>query len=205
MKHDLSKNVSRETFSLLERLAALVEKWNKSINLISKSTVPNLWERHILDSVQIYHATQVSFKRWLDIGSGAGFPGLVLAILAKEKNIDGEIILVESDKRKCAFLYTVRRDLNLNLSIINKRIEECDPQNADIISARALANLTKLFDLSFNHKCENTTFIFPKGRSWQEELVAAEKTWNFSWEAVNSITDSQAVVLKIGELSRAKY
>ena len=205
MKHDLSKNVSRETFSLLERLAALVEKWNKSINLISKSTVPNLWERHILDSVQIYHATQVNFKRWLDIGSGAGFPGLVLAILAKEKNIDGEIILVVSDKRKCAFLYTVRRDLNLNLSIINKRIEECDPQNADIISARALANLTKLFDLSFNHKCENTTFIFPKGRSWQEELVAAEKTWNFSWEAVNSITDSQAVVLKIGELSRAKY
>ena len=205
MKHDLSKNVSRETFSLLERLAALVEKWNKSINLISKSTVPNLWERHILDSVQIYHATQVNFKRWLDIGSGAGFPGLVLAILAKEKNIDGKIILVESDKRKCAFLHTVRRDLNLNLSIINKRIEECDPQNADIISARALANLTKLFDLSFNHKCENTTFIFPKGRSWQEELVAAEKTWNFSWEAVNSITDSQAVVLKIGELSRAKY
>ena len=205
MKHDLSKNVSRETFSLLERLAALVEKWNKSINLISKSTVPNLWERHILDSVQIYHATQVNFKRWLDIGSGAGFPGLVLAILANEKNIDGEIILVESDKRKCAFLYTVRRDLNLNLSIINRRIEECYPQNADIISARALANLTKLFDLSFNHKCENTTFIFPKGRSWQEELVAAEKTWNFSWEAVNSITDSQAVVLKIGELSRAKY
>ena len=205
MKHDLSKNVSRETFSLLERLAALVEKWNKSINLISKSTVPNLWERHILDSVQIYHATQVNFKRWLDIGSGAGFPGLVLAILAKEKNIDGEIILVESDKRKCAFLYTVRRDLNLNLSIINKRIEECDPQNADIISARALANLTTLFELSFKHMSRKTTFIFPKGKSWQEELFVAEKTWNFSWEAVNSITDSQAVVLKIGELSRAKY
>ena len=205
MKGDVLKNVSRETLSLLERLGALVEKWNKSINLISKSTVPNLWERHILDSVQIYYATQGNFKRWLDIGSGAGFPGLVLAILAQEKNNDGEIILVESDKRKCAFLYTVRRDLNLKLSIINKRIDDCDPQKADIISARALANLTKLFDLSFNHKCDNTTFIFPKGKSWQEELVAAEKTWNFSWEAVSSITDSQAVVLKIGELSRAKY
>ena len=205
MKDDILKDVSRETLSLLERLSDLVKKWNKSINLISKSTVPNLWERHILDSAQIFYANHGNFKKWLDIGSGAGFPGLVLAILAKEENIDGEIVLVESDKRKCAFLYTVRRDLNLNLSIINKRIEECDPQNADIISARALANLTKLFDLSFNHKCENTTFIFPKGRSWQEELVAAEKTWNFSWEAVNSITDSQAVVLKIGELSRAKY
>jgi 16S rRNA (guanine527-N7)-methyltransferase len=112
--------------------------------------------------------------------------------------------LVESDRRKCAFLHTVRRELNLNLSIINNRIDDCDAQNADIISARALANLTKLFELSFKHMCENTTFIFPKGRSWQEEIVAAEKTWNFSWEAVNSITDSQAVVLKIGELSRAK-
>ena len=204
MKHDLLKNVSRETFSLLERLAALVEKWNKSINLISKSTVPNLWERHILDSVQIYHATQVNFKRWLDIGSGAGFPGLVLAILAKEKNIAGEIILVESDKRKCSFLHTARRDLNLNLTIINNRLEDCDVQKADIISARALADLATLFELSFKHMSRKTTFIFPKGKSWQEELFVAEKTWNFSWEAVNSITDSQAVVLKIGDLARAK-
>ena len=205
MKDDILKNVSRETFSLLERLGTIVEKWNKAINLISKSTVPNIWERHILDSVQIYYATQGNFKRWLDIGSGAGFPGLVVAILASEKSDDSEIVLVESDKRKCAFLHTVRRELNLNLSIINNRIDYCDTQNADIISARALANLTKLFELSFKHMCENTTFIFPKGRSWREEIVAAEKTWNFSWEAVNSITDSQAVVLKIGELSRAKY
>jgi 16S rRNA (guanine527-N7)-methyltransferase len=204
MKDDILKNVSRETFSLLERLGTIVEKWNKNINLISKSTVPNLWERHILDSVQIYYAAQGNFKRWLDIGSGAGFPGLVVAILASEKSDDSEIVLVESDKRKCAFLHTVRRELNLNLSIINNRIDDCDAQNADIISARALANLTKLFELSFKHMCENTTFIFPKGRSWREEIVAAEKTWNFSWEAVNSITDSQAVVLKIGELSRAK-
>jgi 16S rRNA (guanine527-N7)-methyltransferase len=204
MKDDILKNVSRETFSLLERFGTIVEKWNKNINLISKSTVPNLWERHILDSVQIYYAAQGNFKRWLDIGSGAGFPGLVVAILASEKSDDSEIVLVESDKRKCAFLHTVRRELNLNLSIINNRIDYCDTQNADIISARALANLTKLFELSFKHMCENTTFIFPKGRSWQEEIVAAEKTWNFSWEAVNSITDSQAVVLKIGELSRAK-
>jgi len=204
MKDDILKNVSRETFSLLERLGTIVEKWNKNINLISKSTVPNLWERHILDSVQIYYATQGNFKRWLDIGSGAGFPGLVVAILASEKSDDSEIVLVESDKRKCAFLHTVRRELNLNLSIINNRIDDCDAQNSDIISARALANLTKLLELSFKHMCENTTFIFPKGRSWREEIVAAEKTWNFSWEAVNSITDSQAVVLKIGELSRAK-
>lgn len=204
MRDDVLKDVSRETLSLLERLSDLVKKWNKSINLISKSTVPNLWERHILDSAQIFYANHGNFKKWLDIGSGAGFPGLVLAILAKEENIDGEIVLVESDKRKCAFLHTARRDLNLNLTIINNRLEDCDVQKADIISARALADLATLFELSFKHMSRKTTFIFPKGKSWQEELFVAGKTWNFSWEAVNSITDSQAVVLKIGDLARAK-
>ena len=108
MRDDILKDVSRETLSLLERLSDLVKKWNKSINLISKSTVPNLWERHILDSAQIFYANNGNFKKWLDIGSGAGFPGLVLAILAKEENIDGEIVLVDSDKRKCFYLHRVR-------------------------------------------------------------------------------------------------
>ena len=203
MKNDILIDVSRETIVLLQRLGLLVEKWNKSINLISKKTVPEIWNRHILDSAQIFYANKKSFKKWLDIGSGAGFPGLVVAILAQDKNIGGETVLVESDKRKCVFLSTVKRELNLNLSIINNRIESCDSQQADVISARALADLPSLLDLSFNHLSDNTTLIFSKGKSWKEELVAAEKTWNFSWEAVTSITDAKSVVLKIGELSRA--
>ena len=203
MKDDILIDVSRETIVLLQRLGLLVEKWNKSINLISKKTVPEIWNRHILDSAQIFYANKKSFKKWLDMGSGAGFPGLVVAILAQDKNIGGETVLVESDKRKCVFLSTVKRELNLNLSIINNRIESCDRQAADVISARALADLPSLLDLSFNHLSDNTTLIFSKGKSWKEELVAAEKTWNFSWEAVTSITNSNSVVLKIGELSRA--
>ena len=203
MKDDILIDVSRETIVLLQRLGLLVEKWNKSINLISKKTVPEIWNRHILDSAQIFYANKKSFKKWLDMGSGAGFPGLVVAILAQDKNIGGEIILVESDKRKCVFLSTVKRELNLNLSIINNRIESCDSQQADVISARALADLPSLLDLSFNHLSDDTTLIFSKGKSWKEELDAAEKTWNFSWEAVTSITDAKSVVLKIGELSRA--
>ena len=203
MKDDILIDVSRETIVLLQRLGLLVEKWNKSINLISKKTVPEIWNRHILDSAQIFYANKKSFKKWLDIGSGAGFPGLVVAILAQDKNIGGETVLVESDKRKCVFLSTVKRELNLNLTIINNRIESCDRQQADVISARALADLPSLLDLSFNHLSDNTTLIFSKGKSWKEELVAAEKTWNFSWEAVTSITDAKSVVLKIGELSRA--
>ena len=203
MKDDILIDVSRETIALLQRLRFLVEKWNKSINLISKKTVPEIWNRHILDSAQIFYANKKSFKKWLDMGSGAGFPGLVVAILAQDKNIGGETVLVESDKRKCVFLSTVKRELNLNLSIINNRIESCDSQQADVISARALADLPSLLDLSFNHLSDDTTLIFSKGKSWKEELVAAEKTWNFSWEAVTSITNSNSVVLKIGELSRA--
>ena len=203
MKDDILIDVSRETIVLLQRLGLLVEKWNKSINLISKKTVPEIWNRHILDSAQIFYANKKSFKKWLDMGSGAGFPGLVVAILAQDKNIGGETVLVESDKRKCVFLSTVKRELNLNLSIINNRIESCDRQQADVISARALADLPSLLDLSFNHLSDDTTLIFSKGKSWKEELVAAEKTWNFSWEAVTSITDAKSVVLKIGELSRA--
>ena len=203
MKDDILIDVSRETIVLLQRLGLLVEKWNKSINLISKKTVPGIWNRHILDSAQIFYANNKSFKKWLDMGSGSGFPGLVVAILAQEKNIGGEIILVESDKRKCVFISTVKRELNLNLSIINNRIESCDSQQADVISARALADLPSLLDLSFNHLSNDTTLLFSKGKSWKEELFAAEKTWNFSWEAVTSITDAKAVVLKIGELSRA--
>ena len=203
MKDDILIDVSRETIVLLQRLGLLVEKWNKSINLISKKTVPEMWNRHILDSAQIFYASNKSFKKWLDMGSGAGFPGLVVAILAQDKNICGETVLVESDKRKCVFLSTVKRELNLNLSIINNRIEGCDRQQADVISARALADLPSLLDLSFDHLSDNTTLIFSKGKSWKEELVAAEKIWNFSWEAVTSITDAKSVVLKIGELSRA--
>ena len=203
MKDDILIDVSRETIVLLQRLGLLVEKWNKSINLISKKTVPEIWNRHILDSAQIFYANKKSFKKWLDMGSGAGFPGLVVAILAQDKNIGGETVLVESDKRKCVFLSTVKRELNLKLSIINNRIESCDSQQADVISARALADLPSLLDLSFNHLSDDTTLIFSKGKSWKEELVAAEKIWNFSWEAVTSITDAKSVVLKIGELSRA--
>jgi len=203
MKDDILIDVSRETIALLQRLRLLVEKWNKSINLISKKTVPEIWDRHILDSAQIFYASKKNFKKWLDMGSGAGFPGLVVAILAQDKNIDGEIVLVESDKRKCVFLSTVKREFNLNLSIINNRIESCGRQQADVISARALADLPGLFDLSFNHLSDDTTLLFSKGKTWKEELVAAEKTWNFSWEAVTSITDEKSVVLKIGELSRA--
>ena len=100
MSDDVLIDVSRETMALLKQLRTLVEKWNKSINLISKSTVPDIWNRHIIDSAQIFYARKKGFKKWLDMGSGAGFPGLVVAILAQDKNINGEIVLVESDRRK---------------------------------------------------------------------------------------------------------
>ena len=121
MKDDILIDVSRETIVLLQRLGLLVEKWNKSINLISQKTVQEIWNRHILDSAQIFYANNRSFTKWLDMGSGAGFPGLVVAILAQDKNIGGETVLVESDKRKCVFLRSfIFPDLFLSVHRVKK-------------------------------------------------------------------------------------
>ncbi|MCL4170695.1 UNVERIFIED_CONTAM: hypothetical protein GTU68_049362, partial [Idotea baltica] len=134
-------NVSRETFAALQAYAALLEKWNPKINLVSKSSLQDLWNRHILDSAQLFSLVQHPHNTWADLGSGGGFPGLVIAIMALESGSPDQVILIESDTRKAAFLRTVIRELGLRASVINKRIEQVDPLDADVISARALADL----------------------------------------------------------------
>jgi Predicted S-adenosylmethionine-dependent methyltransferase involved in bacterial cell division len=186
MRDDILIDVSRETIVLLQRRGLLVEGWIKSINLLSSRTVPGVGSGQVLDSAQKWGGGDKKVKKGGGRGAGAGFPGLVVAILAQDKNFCGEKTLGESDKRKCVFLSTVKRELNLNLSIINNRKESGNRQKAEVISARALAEVPRLLELSFNHLSNNATLIFAKGKSWQEELVAAEKTWKFSWEAVTS-------------------
>ena len=121
---DVLKNVSRETVDRLEHFSRLVRKWTKSINLIAPSTLDAIWERHILDSAQIFEIAGSNWVTWTDIGSGGGFPGLVVAILDQDER---EITLVESDQRKCLFLNTVRRELNLSVRIVQQRIESHEP------------------------------------------------------------------------------
>ncbi|MGX9352445.1 16S rRNA (guanine(527)-N(7))-methyltransferase RsmG [Shimia sp. W99] len=195
-------NVSRETSERLKTLAALLEKWNPRINLVSKSTLADLWTRHILDSAQIFNLALQSKDHWVDIGSGGGFPGLVVALMSAEDNAPQTVTMIESDLRKCTFLRTVLRETGVKAKVITERIEKADPQGADILSARALADLTTLFSFAERHLSTGGTALFPKGANWEKEVKVARESWSFDLEVVQSITEPEAVILKVGDLER---
>lgn len=198
---DLS--VSRETFERLTILAELLEKWNRRINLVSKQTIPNLWERHIADSAQILREVEIlKDTHWVDIGSGGGFPGLVIAASASDQDFDLKVTMIESDIRKCSFLRSALREMGVSGDVICERIESATPQKADILSARALSDLTKLLEFSEIHLAAGGTAIFPKGVNWKKEVKAAQESWSFRYEAITSGTQEGAVILKIGDISR---
>lgn len=193
--------VSRETIDRLETYQTLIEKWNKSINLVSKSTIPDLWERHIVDSIQVFQPTNPQPKKWLDIGSGGGFPGIVMACLLHEKSPQTEIHFIESDLRKSVFLRTVLRELSLSGTVHAKRIQDVAPINADVISARALMELPGLIGLAYHHLAPDGECLFPKGKTWGKEVDDASKQWNFDVKPITSITNPDAVILRIGGIS----
>lgn len=188
-------DVSRETIRRLKDFGELLKKWTPKINLISKSTVDDLWTRHIMDSAQIYDLAPHPIDVWADLGSGGGFPGLVIAVIAKETASPGKMILVESDQRKCTFLRTVIRELDLDAEVVSQRIEETAPLAANVISARALADLPALMDFSHPHLAADGTMIFLKGESWKSELQSAQSKWQFTHEIVKSETSENSVII----------
>lgn len=194
-------DVSRETLERLRAYEALLKKWNPKINLVSSSTLSEVWTRHFLDSAQIF-ALASAGAHWADLGSGGGFPGLVIAILAAEKRAEMKITLVESDLRKSAFLANVARELGLTVDLITQRIEACSPLNADSLSARALAPLDKLLDFAGLHLAPGGVAIFQKGENWRRELELAQQMWSFDWEAHPSKTGDGAAILVINGVKR---
>ena len=192
-------SVSRETMEKLARYVSLIEKWTASINLISKSSVSSIEIRHIWDSGQIFRPMSGC---WLDFGSGGGLPGIVVAILAQDHEGPTSTVLVESDQRKCTFLRTCVRELDLSVQVVSQRIEDAPPQNAEILSARALAGLGSLLSLSVPHLAPGGTCIFMKGASWRTEIELAKKKWRFSCEETQSNTNSEAVILRIRDIER---
>ncbi len=190
------KNVSRETSEKLRAFEDLVKKWTKRINLVSTSSHSGLWERHILDSAQIF-ASSDDPTRWADLGSGGGFPGVVVAILAETSNQNFQMTLVESDKRKSAFLMTAARELDLSFQVIPKRIEEIPPMDVDTLSARALAPLADLLGFASLHMHPQGTAIFPKGKNWQQEADDAKQSWSFDLDVIESQTEQSAAILKV--------
>ncbi len=190
-------DVSRETFDRLEIYAAELKKWNPKINLISKNRRDDIWERHFIDSLQILSIVKEKVSDWIDLGSGGGFPGLVLASVLT----DVRFRLIESDQRKCAFLRKTAREMGLNVDVVNDRIENYKEKQSDIVSARALAPLDKLIGLAMFHVKQNGKLIFLKGRNWKNELTLAEKNWQMSVRVYDSVTDQNAKILEIQKVS----
>jgi len=193
------RDVSRETLEQLTRYAALLRKWTARINLISKSSERDLEHRHIWDSAQIYEPMD---GRWLDLGSGGGLPAVVVAILAQGDGRDLTAVLVESDQRKATFLRACARELDLALDVFVGRIEDVAPQSANIISARALADLDHLLGFSVRHLAAGGRCVFMKGATWQDEIKRAQQNWRFSCDASPSKTNPEAAILRIEEIER---
>lgn len=197
-------NVSRETTAQLEAFAALLIKWNPAINLVAKSTLPDLWSRHILDSAQLFDLCPSKARSWVDLGSGGGFPGMVVAILAHGGGSDLRVTLVESDQRKATFLRTVARETGVVVSIHSERAETLAPQGADVVSARAFAPLPLLLSHAYRHLTTTGVAFLPKGAQADTEVAEALASWAFQVQKTPSKTDPQAVILSIKGLTRAK-
>ncbi len=197
-------NVSRETLELYQIWYNLLSHWNKKINLVAHSTIHDFWLRHALDSWQVVGLLPKSTKTVLDMGAGAGFPGLALAISLK--NIpNAQITLVESNGKKCNFLRTVIRELGLPAKAVQERVENLNSTKEhqyDVITARAFAPLPKLLEYSLPIWSDKTTAIFPKGENWQTELDEARKHYTFDLTTTKSQTNDQAMILQVTNLQR---
>jgi 16S rRNA (guanine527-N7)-methyltransferase len=194
-------DLPRGTLERLEAFEALARRWTEKINLVAPSTVPDLWTRHIADSAQLWPLAPPGTRTWTDLGSGGGFPGLVIAILAAETGAP-QVTLIESDQRKCAFLRTAARELGIKPNILDQRVEAAPPQAADVVSARALAPLPTLLPLVARHLAPGGTALLPKGRDYAAELDAARaEGWTFTAEALPSTTDPFARVLRLRDLA----
>jgi 16S rRNA (guanine527-N7)-methyltransferase len=195
--------VSRETYDKFKIYYETLIKWQKSINLISNSTLDSIWNRHILDSAQLYKYTENMKGNILDFGSGAGFPGLVLAMMGNE-NVNA----VESDEKKCIFLKEVARLSDTNIKIHNSRIEKLKFIKPELITARALAPLIKLIEYIENYMKQGDNLrkdlpklLFLKGKNYKQELLELKKIRNFDVTVFSSMSDEYGKILSIKNVS----
>ena len=195
-------DVSRETLQRLESYAATLIKWQKTVNLVAAGTLDDLWRRHMLDSAQLRVHLPPRVECLVDMGSGAGFPGLVMAILGVST-----VHLIESDARKCVFLAEAARAAGLAVGqnpILHRcRIEEVRGLQADAVTARACAPLTQLLVYAEPFLGAGSLCLFPKGGRVDEELTEAAKTWRMDVERFPSLSDPSGTILRIGQVARA--
>lgn len=194
-------DVSRETLDLYIKWESLLNHWNKSINLVQRTALEQFWERHALDSHQVVQYLPAGAKTVLDMGSGAGFPGVSIAMALRDIS-EAQVTLVDSVGKKGTFLRTVKRELNLPIAVSMDRVEALDLPPQDVISARAFAPLPKLLDYALPFWGEETLGIFLKGRQADEEIDVAREQFDFTVDKKPSITDSGSAIVLVKNLKR---
>ncbi len=189
-------NVSRETLGILGDYLDLLTKWQASINLVSRASLKDAWMRHVVDSAQLWSHAPESANIWTDLGSGAGFPGLVIAILGRERE-GFKVHLIEADSRKAAFLREAIRVTGAPAVVHVERIEKITPWPSDVVTARALAPMEKLLPLAAPFVGEQGIALFLKGKRGESELTAAQGWETFEWHVLPSATSAEGVIIKL--------
>ena len=202
-KEDFAKqlNISDDLFGRFSAYQDLLIKWQQRINLVSRSTLPDLWRRHFLDSAQLFPLIPKPANTLVDLGSGAGFPGLVLALLISEAG-GPDVHLVEADSRKAAFLAEANRILEAGAIVHSRRIESITDLKGDVITARALSPLDRLLNQAERFMGPETTCLFLKGENAAHELTIARKHWTMKANEITSITHDLARIFKLTEVLR---
>ena len=199
MKHSsISNNASREAFAPFAEFLALLARWNRTINLVGRADLPHAAERHLADALQLQPLIPPGTTHGIDLGSGAGFPGLVLAA-ATGLPFD----LIEADQRKAAFLREAARILRAPVRVHATRIETARLPPAPLVTARALAALPRLLELATPLLTQDGTALFPKGATATAELTAARRQWHMTVDTIPSRTAAGAVILRLTEIKRA--
>jgi 16S rRNA (guanine527-N7)-methyltransferase len=183
------RDVSRETLDKLEQYAALLKQENGRQNLVSAATLDQVWERHILDSAQLVRYEPFRGASWIDIGSGAGLPGIVVACL-----VEGPVTLVEPRRLRVEFLHKVCESLSVDATVFAGKAERAEGKYA-VIAARAVAPLAKLLEISQHLSTGKSLWVLPKGRSAQSELADAQRTWQGRFHVEPSVTDAESFIV----------
>lgn len=193
-------HLPKQVVENLDKYVELLEQEQSKLNLVGRSTLPIVWTRHILDSAQLFKNLLPTDKIVLDLGSGAGFPALVLAVMDVERRYDFH--LIESDGKKCAFLNKVIEACGLKAEVHNERIEQMEMFGADVITARALAPLDQLIKYAYPFLKTKTRCLFMKGAKVDEELEPAFKKYRFHAEKIQSITSEEGTILLLSEVKK---
>ena len=196
-------NVSRETVENLKLYEEMLREWNAIHNLVSKGSLENLWRRHFLDSAQLAPLIPLAARSLVDLGSGAGFPGLVLAEILRNRR-EFRTVLYEATGKKCRFLAAVAARLGLHVEIRNARVEEAKAEAFDIVTARALAPLHDLLAYAQRFFGDDTIGLFPKGQNLVSELTNTHKSWKMIADQHPSMSDPTGIVLEVRELQSVR-